>query len=66
MMQSLRMTTNWTDEEIKNEIEMLKKQTPATTLPPHLWAVAAKNSLKQKSFGFSIVDVTPKGFGPNE
>lgn len=51
---------------IQNEIELLKKQTPSTKLPAHLWEAVAKNSLKQKSFGFSVLDVTPKGFGPNE
>ena len=51
---------------IQNEIQLLKKQTPSTKLPAHLWEAVAKNSIKQKSFGFSVVDVTPKGFGPNE
>lgn len=60
------MKTNYTIEEINKEIETLKNKTPATILPQHLWESAAKNSLKQKSFGFSVVDVTPKGFGPNE
>lgn len=56
------MKTNYTTNEIEAEIALLKKQ--GGNLPHHLWVALAKNSLKQKSFGFTVVDVTPKGYGP--
>jgi len=43
-----------------------KTETPKVQLPAHLVAALAKYEAKQKAFGFTMTDVTPKGFGPSE
>jgi hypothetical protein len=35
-----------------------------TTLPAHLVAALAKYEAKNKQAGFTMTDVTPKGYGP--
>jgi hypothetical protein len=48
-----------------NETKNINDQTAKPALPPHLIAALAKHEAKQKTFGFSMVDVTPSGYGPS-
>lgn len=46
------------------------KTEPKPTLPPHLIEALARfekrGAEKSAKFGFTVRDVTPKGYGPNE
>jgi len=50
---------NFTESQIAQEIELLKKQEPKVTLPEHLWVALAKNSLRQKFSGFTVCEIIP-------
>jgi len=45
---------------------MKAKTEKKITLPPHLAAALKKYDERKKAFGFTVTDVTPKGYGPSE